>query len=473
MEVLHLSAECYPVAKTGGLGDVVGALPKYQNALGLNAMVVMPYYERKFVQTHQLEIVFSGSSKLGYRIFDFQILKEVDNTLGFELYLVKIPNLLDRPEIYCYPDESEQFIAFQLSVLQWIIESEKKVDVFHCHDHHSGLVPFLMQHSAKFNSLKDIPSIFTIHNAQYQGWLGWEKFYYLPEVDPSDGGLLEWGDCINPLASAVKCAWKFTTVSPSYLKELSINSNRLEFLFQLEGQKGLGIINGIDVAVWNPKTDPMINHNYSVTTVKSGKQKNKEELCKDFDLDPSKPLITFIGRLVGEKGADKLAELVKEISLRNPDEFSFLVLGSGDKETENQLNHLKTYIKNYNCYIGYDEVLSHKIYASADFILMPSRVEPCGLNQLYALKYGTIPIVRSTGGLKDTVIDFEEKEGYGIRFENVDSLEMVTALQRAITLYKDGKKVNQLRKLMMGLDFSWNKSAQEYDQLYNSLTKLT
>ena len=473
MEVLHLSAECYPVAKTGGLGDVVGALPKYQNALGLNAMVVMPYYERKFVQTHQLEIVFSGSSKLGYRIFDFQILKEVDNTLGFELYLVKIPNLLDRPEIYCYPDESEQFIAFQLSVLQWIIESEKKVDVFHCHDHHSGLVPFLMQHSAKFNSLKDIPSIFTIHNAQYQGWLGWEKFYYLPEVDPSDGGLLEWGDCINPLASAVKCAWKFTTVSPSYLKELSINSNRLEFLFQLEGQKGLGIINGIDVAVWNPKTDPMINHNYSVTSVKSGKQKNKEELCKDFDLDPSKPLITFIGRLVGEKGADKLAELVKEISLRNPDEFSFLVLGSGDKETENQLNHLKTYIKNYNCYIGYDEVLSHKIYASADFILMPSRVEPCGLNQLYALKYGTIPIVRSTGGLKDTVIDFEEKEGYGIRFENVDSLEMVTALQRAITLYKDGKKVNQLRKLMMGLDFSWNKSAQEYDQLYNSLTKLT
>jgi starch synthase len=473
MEVLHLSAECYPVAKTGGLGDVVGALPKYQNALGLNAMVVMPYYERKFVQTHQLEIVFSGSSKLGYRIFDFQILKEVDNTLGFELYLVKIPNLLDRPEIYCYPDESEQFIAFQLSVLQWIIESEKKVDVFHCHDHHSGLVPFLMQHSAKFNSLKDIPSIFTIHNAQYQGWLGWEKFYYLPEVDPSDGGLLEWGDCINPLASAVKCAWKFTTVSPSYLKELSINSNRLEFLFQLEGQKGLGIINGIDVAVWNPKTDPMINHNYSVTTVKSGKQKNKEELCKDFDLDPSKPLITFIGRLVGEKGADKLAELVKEISLRNPDEFSFLILGSGDKETENQLNHLKTYIKNYNCYIGYDEVLSHKIYASADFILMPSRVEPCGLNQLYALKYGTIPIVRSTGGLKDTVIDFEEKEGYGIRFENVDSLEMVTALQRAITLYKDSKKVNQLRKLMMGLDFSWNKSAQEYDQLYNSLTKLT
>jgi starch synthase len=153
MEVLHLSAECYPVAKTGGLGDVVGALPKYQNALGLNAMVVMPYYERKFVQTHQLEIVFSGSSKLGYRIFDFQILKEVDNTLGFELYLVKIPNLLDRPEIYCYPDESEQFIAFQLSVLQWIIESEKKVDVFHCHVHHSGLVPFLMQHSAKFNSL--------------------------------------------------------------------------------------------------------------------------------------------------------------------------------------------------------------------------------------------------------------------------------------------------------------------------------
>jgi starch synthase len=242
-------------------------------------------------------------------------------------------------------------------------------------------------------------------------------------------------------------------------------------LFQLEKQKGQGIINGIDVDVWDPKTDPMISHNYSVTTVKTGKQKNKEEICKDFNLNPSKPLITFIGRLVGEKGADKLADLIKEISLRNPDEFSFLILGSGDKEIENQLSNLKSYIKNYNCYIGYDEVLSHKIYASADFILMPSRVEPCGLNQLYALKYGTIPIVRSTGGLKDTVIDFEEKGGYGIRFENVETMEMVIALQKAIVLFKDSKKVNQLRKLMMGLDFSWNKSALEYHQLYNSLTK--
>jgi starch synthase len=471
MNVLHLSAECYPVAKTGGLGDVVGALPKYQKALGINAMVVMPFYDRKFVQTHELETVYAGSSKLGYRIFDFQILKEVDDTLGFELYLVKIPNLLDRPEIYGYPDESEQFVAYQLSVLQWIVESKKEIDVFHCHDHHSGLVPFLTQYATPLNSLKDIPSVFTIHNAQYQGWLGWEKFYYLPEVDPSKGSLLEWGDCINPLASAVKCANKFTTVSPSYLAELSVNSNKLEFLFQLEKQKGQGIINGIDVDVWDPKTDPMISHNYSVTTVKTGKQKNKEEICKDFNLNPSKPLITFIGRLVGEKGADKLADLIKEISLRNPDEFSFLILGSGDKEIENQLSNLKSYIKNYNCYIGYDEVLSHKIYASADFILMPSRVEPCGLNQLYALKYGTIPIVRSTGGLKDTVIDFEEKGGYGIRFENVETMEMVIALQKAIVLFKDGKKVNQLRKLMMGLDFSWNKSALEYHQLYNSLTK--
>jgi starch synthase len=155
--------------------------------------------------------------------------------------------------------------------------------------------------------------------------------------------------------------------------------------------------------------------------------------------------------------------------LRNQDEVSFLVLGSGEKQIENDLKELQRYLKNYNCFIGYDEQLSHQIYASADFILMPSRVEPCGLNQLYSLKYGTIPIVRSTGGLKDSVIDFENQGGYGIRFEDVDILQMVQAIQRAIELYKDAKKVARLRKLMMNLDFSWTKSANEYVALYKSL----
>ena len=173
--------------------------------------------------------------------------------------------------------------------------------------------------------------------------------------------------------------------------------------------------------------------------------------------------------MVLEKGADKLAELIKECSLRFKNEVSFLLLGSGEKEIENDLARLKEYLPDYAAVIGYDEALSHRIYASADFILMPSRVEPCGLNQLYSLKYGTVPIVRTTGGLKDTVIDFEEENGYGIRFAELELSQMTVAIKRAIELFKNQKQLNELRKLMMNLDFSWDQSALQYIQLYNQL----
>lgn len=469
MNVLHLSAECYPVAKVGGLGDVVGALPKYQNKSGINASVALPFYDRKFTQEHSFDIIYSGSSKLGQRSFDFDILKESTDCLGFGLYLVKIPGLLDRPEVYSYPDETEQFVCYQLAVLEWVVKTKFPVDVFHCHDHHSGLVPFLLQHSARFNSLTRVASVCTIHNGQYQGWMGWDKFAYLPEVDTTKMGLLEWNNCINPLAASVKCSWAYTTVSPSYLDELRINSNGLEFLFELEKDKGVGIINGIDSDVWSPETDSFIIENYKIPTVKKGKETNKIAICQEFGLDPKKPLITFIGRMVLEKGADKLAELIKECSLRFKSEVSFLLLGSGEKEIENDLAKLKEYLPDYAVVIGYNEALSHRIYASADFILMPSRVEPCGLNQLYSLKYGTVPIVRTTGGLKDSVIDFEEANGYGIRFADLELSQMVEAIKRAIKLYKSQKRLNDLRKLMMSLDFSWDQSALQYTQLYNQL----
>ncbi len=469
MNVLHLSAECYPVAKAGGLGDVVGALPKYQTQEGIRAMVIMPFYDRKFVHDHVLETVFSGSSNLGQRGFDYEIIKEVNNVLGFELYLVKIPGLLDRKEIYSYPDEIEQFVAYQISVLDWVVKSELQIDIFHCHDHHSGLVPFLMQHSSRFNSLKDIPSICTIHNGQYQGWIGWEKFNYLPDADASKTGLLDWGGCINSLAASVKCCWQYTTVSPTYLEELKQNSNGLEFLFEMEQQKGSGILNGIDPDVWNPVTDPMLEQRYTLKNVVSGKEANKIKICEAFQLDPKKPLFTFIGRLVLEKGADKLADAVRESLAKYNNEISILILGSGDKEIEESLDALKREVADFNVFIGYNEELSHQIYAAADFILMPSRVEPCGLNQLYALKYGTVPIVRSTGGLKDSIIDIEEMNGYGIRFDNCEISDIVTAIERAINLYKNKKELTKIRKLMMELDFSWNRSAQQYIKLYKAL----
>ena len=469
MKILHLSAECYPVAKVGGLADVVGALPKYQNKLGAEASVILPYYDKKFTQENTFEIIHSGIIQLAEKAYQYDVLKEVTNVLGFTLYLIKIPNLLDRKEVYGYADESEQFVAFQLSVLSWVVDTKFEVDVFHCHDYHAGLVPFLMQHSTNFDSLSRVPSVCTIHNGQYQGWMGWEKFFLLPNVNVSKTGLLDWGDCINPLAAAVKCCWAYTTVSPSYLQELRTSANGLEFLFELEKEKGSGIINGIDAAVWDPKTDPMLTKNYTITTVKKGKEFNKEAICKTFNLDPKKPLITFIGRMVLEKGADKLAELIKISATKYKGAASFLILGSGDKLIEKELEDLQKSLKDYAISIGYNEQLSHQIYASADFILMPSRVEPCGLNQLYSLKYGTIPIVRSTGGLKDTIIDIDRAGGYGIKFDDLELDQTLNAIERAIILYQDEKKLNIIRKKMMALDFSWDQSAKQYLQLYSKI----
>jgi len=470
MNVIHLSAECYPVAKVGGLGDVVGALPKYQQAAGISAIVVLPYYDRKFVKENEFEVIFESQIVMGEVSYSFQVLREVTNKLGFPLHLIKIPGLLDRTEIYGYTDESDQFIAFQYAFLEWLLQFSILPDVIHCHDHHAGLIPFLLYHSERFKRLAYIPTVLTIHNGQYQGWMGWEKLNHLPDIDVWEGELLEWGDCINPLASAVKCCWKYTTVSPSYLEELSINSNGLEELFIAESAKGVGIINGIDTEVWNPETDLMISANYNTASVSQGKLENKRSICQEFFFDINKPLVAFIGRLVSEKGADLLPEAITRILTKHKGELNILILGSGETEIEENLANLTaTFKEDYNVFIGYHEGLSHRIYAGADFLIMPSRVEPCGLNQLYALRYGTIPIVRSTGGLKDTVIDLAEENGYGICFENADVNSIVNAVSRAVEIYENSTQLQLLRNRMMGLNYSWHQSATQYINLYNNL----
>jgi len=471
MKIFHLSAECYPVAKVGGLGDVVGALPKYQTLAGMQAAVVLPFYNRKFVQENEFDIVFEASNLLGKQRLEFQIWKESTDKLGFELYLIYIPGLLDRTEVYSYPDEREQFIAYQLAFLDWITWSQQKPDIIHCHDHHTGLVPFLLQHSALYKRLSKTPTVFTIHNGQYHGAFGYEKFIYLPEVDMNYAGLIDWAGGINPLAAAVKCSDRYTTVSPSYLEELQLNSNGLEYLFFTERARGLGIINGIDTEVWNPAADAMIAAKIAADQPEQGKLKNKQALCKRFGLSPELPLIAFIGRLVVEKGSDLLPEAISQSLTAYVGKVNFLILGTGDKETEEALELLNAqFPDNYKSYIGYNEELAHLVYAGSDFLLMPSRVEPCGLNQLYALRYGTVPIVRRTGGLKDTVIDFGEEDGYGICFNNDTFIEIVNSVNRAIVLFENTAHLALLRKRMMALDFSWSQSAAQYTQLYKSLT---
>ena len=466
MEIIHVSAECYPIAKVGGLGDVVGALPKYQNKLGHFAKVVMPAYETRFMRENEFEVVYDGWGKLGFQNFTVRIFREKTNKLGFDLFLVHIAGLTDRPQVYGYGDDTERFLAFQIAVLDWMAQWEHLPQVVHCHDHHTGLIPFMMSNCIRYRKLSLVPSVLTIHNAQYQGQFGWDKLHYIPAFDSWRSGQLDWKGAINPLAAAIKCAWRITTVSPSYLDEISYQANGLETLLAQERGKSVGILNGIDNDVWDPAQDQLLHKKITVKTVESAKKANKAAICSVFNLNPENPLFTFIGRLVGEKGADLLPEIFYNALHQANGQISVLVLGSGDPQVEARLAQLKEVFPGYyNAYIGYNEALSHQIYGSADFLLMPSRVEPCGLNQLYALRYGTIPIVRRVGGLKDTVIDIGDG-GFGICHDQTSVWDVGHAMGRAFELYQDKKRVKEIRKTMMQIDHSWDKAAQEYIDLY-------
>jgi starch synthase len=241
-------------------------------------------------------------------------------------------------------------------------------------------------------------------------------------------------------------------------------------LLQQERTKSIGILNGIDNEVWNPETDSMLSQNYSVDDFEIGKQKNKELLCQQYHLDSTKPLFAFIGRLVTDKGADLLAHICSIAFIEHAKEINILILGSGDSQIEKTLETIKPFFSgNYNAVIGYNESLAHLIYSGTDFLLMPSRVEPCGLNQLYSMRYGTIPIVRRTGGLRDTVIDLDEN-GYGICHEQATVSDVIHSIVRAVDLFKNQEKFNELIKENMKIDHSWGKVAGQYINIYESLT---
>jgi len=469
MEIIHISAECYPVAKAGGLGDVVGALPKYQCKSGHIAKVVMPMYRTKFLYNNDFVVDYKGTANLANNLFEFTVIKEATNKLGFDLYLIDIAGLLDREKVYGYNDDTERFTCFQIAVITWLNSWEHAPNIVHCHDHHTALIPFMMQHCFAFkNKLSKIKSILTIHNAQYQGWMGWDKSIYIPDWDTWKQGLLDWNNNINPLASGIKCAWKVTTVSNSYMSELRYNSNGLEKLFEYEKGKCYGILNGIDNDVWNPKTDTYIKNHFTVKTVTKGKQKNKEIICDQFGLNKDLPLFVFIGRLVGEKAADILPAAIRSLMHSFYGQFSLLILGSGDPMVEWELASFNEQYKGfYYADIGYNESLSHLMYAGSDFLLMPSRVEPCGLNQMYSLRYGTLPIVRSTGGLQDTVKDMGEQDGFGIRFNNATVEDIHYSVNRAIQVYKDKTHFDWMRKYMMQIDHSWESTVAQYDNIYS------
>ncbi|MGE6396130.1 glycogen synthase [Chryseobacterium scophthalmum] len=468
MTIFHLSTECYPVAKVGGLADVVGALPKYQNKIKeVNAKVVMPWYNKHFVYDYDFEVVFDGFIHQGSNMLQVQVMKETTDVLGFELFMVKIPGLLDRENPYGYEDESFQFLAFQQGVLHWLTAMKIRPDVLHCHDYHTGLVPFMIENCEEFEFLKGVKTIGTIHNGEYQGMMSWDMVNYMPAFDHHKWGLLDWNGFINPLASMIKCCSAFTTVSEGYLEELFVSFRGLESLVREEFSKAYGIINGIDTDVWNPQTDPMIDFNFNSKNALKIKKKNKAKLCKEYGLNPELPLFAFIGRFATEKGADLLPDLIWRSIKQSFGGLNIIVLGSGNAYIEQQLKELDSVYSNFATDIGYKEHLSHKIYASADFLLMPSRVEPCGLNQMYAMRYGTVPVVSYTGGLRDTVKDITTG-GSGLNFTYPGVDDIIHAMSRGVNIYKNKAQMDELVLSNMKFDFAWEKSAEKYLTLYKN-----
>ena len=482
MQVLHISAECYPAAKSGGLGDVVGSLPKYLSKSGTETAVIIPKYGLKWIEKAKWKEVHKGVVNLHdqYQPFTIELLQNQE--LGFPLYVANIPGRFDRPGIYAdpgghfYQDEPERWLSFQLAVLNWLATTPKiRPQILHCHDHHTGLIPFFVKEVEAYESLADTPTVLTIHNGQYHGAFGWDRFYLFPFFDESARGLLDWSGSINPLATGIKCAWRVTTVSEGYMEELRYNSVGLESLFGHERFKCKGIINGIDNSVWNPATDPHLPHHLKRNSIEKFKSANKAELAKNFHIDPDQPLITFIGRLVYEKGADLIPELVQRV-YQSGLKASFFVLGTGDPKLHNAFRQMSSELFNFfDTSLEYNEKLAHQLYAGSDYLLMPSRVEPCGLNQMYSCRYGTIPIVRAIGGLKDTIEDIEEapETGRGFRFYEFDLDEAFMAVYRAIQFYDEKRKFKALRKRIMATDFSWEQSVTNYNKMYEELTTVT
>ncbi len=477
MRIIHLSAECYPAAKAGGLADVVGSLPKYLNKLGHHCEVVIPKYHNQWIGSQEYETVFEGTFSMAADQVRFAVQKMTEDKLGFPFYVIDIPGRFDRPGIYIDPwsghgywDELERFVSFQIAALEWMKVRGEKPDVVHCHDHHTGLVPFMLSQCNRYRDMAGIPTVLTVHNAEYHGAHALDNFKLLPAFNIDNLGLLDWDGKLNSLAAGLKCAWQITTVSKNYMSELAEESSGLESLFQQERKKSTGIVNGIDTEVWDPNTDELIEYNFSYRNRKKGKAENKKYLCREFGLNPELPTISFIGRLVREKGADLLPDLFKRVMYSDV-EVNFILLGTGDPQLHQIFASMAgDHVGYFDATLEYNEKLAHQIYAGSDFILMPSRVEPCGLNQMFAMRYGTVPIVRSVGGLKDTVVDISEKEGYGITFEDFSLEAASDAISRAVDLYVDPSHHSEVLSRIMKLDFSWKRSAQEYIKMYKALT---
>ncbi|HEY3386886.1 MAG TPA: glycogen/starch synthase, partial [Saprospiraceae bacterium] len=311
--ILMVSAECYPAAKVGGLADVVGSLPRYLNKSGqAQVAVIIPGYHNAWLTQQEYREAHAGAFHMGGAYIEYRIAHILNEELGYDLYVVDIPGKFDRPGVYgdhdhpFYRDEVERNIAFQRAVLQWVHHWEELPGVIHCHDHHTALMPFMMTQCPEFWRLGATPTVLTIHNAAYQGMFGWDRQHLLPDFSRDRSGLLDWGSVINSLACGIKCAWRITTVSQNYLRELMETYGfGLQGLLRSEWHKCRGVVNGIDYDYWNPATDPYLKIKLK-KSVDKWKKDNKHSLLTELNMPTDLPLHIFIGRMVHDKGIDFL-----------------------------------------------------------------------------------------------------------------------------------------------------------------------
>lgn len=474
MKVLIIASESHPFIKTGGLGDVIGALPHALNKLKVDVRVVMPNYrDIKPELKEKFKFIKSFGVKVGWRIQHCGIFEYDYDAVKY--YFIDNEYYFKRDGLYGYYDDGEKFAFFNRAVLEFIKEIDWKPDVLHCNDWQTGMIPVLHKVEYVKNDLyKDMKTVFSIHNLFFKGAFSPNV---LPELFGYDyelfnNGSLEFNGAVSFLKGALNYSDKISTVSKSYAKEITTPQygEGLDGLLRWKEDRLSGIVNGIDYNEYNPERDKLIFKQYSVKTLEN-KDVNKEELQRQLGLPINKdiPMIGMISRLTHQKGCDLIINILDSILQKD---VQIVFLGTGDYLYEKAFKDFEQRYKNkVRANILFDNELAHKIYAASDMFLMPSLFEPCGLGQLIALRYGAIPIVRETGGLKDTIESYnsEMESGNGFSFANYNYGELMGQVEYALDVYKNKESWQSLLIRAMSSYNSWDKSAKEYKQLYKEL----
>ncbi len=473
-KVLFVASESDPFIKTGGLGDIAYSLSKYLNAEGVETSVVIPKYKlipEEVIENFELIKTFNVA--IGWRNQYCGVLStKVD---GITFYLIDNEYYFKREGIYGYFDEAERFAFFDRSVLMMLKEINYRPDILHCNDWQTGMIPVILKTQYSHDEFyKGIKTLFSIHNLLYQGIFSREvltELLNLP-INLYNDGSVEFYGGVSFMKGGIEFADKISTVSKTYAEEIQTPyyGEKLDGLLRWRKNDLIGIENGIDYDFYNPETDKFIYTNYGIDSIDK-KQENKVKLQKELGLsvNPNIPMFSMVTRLVRQKGLDLLISIMDKLIQMN---IQIVILGSGDKIYEEHFSNLKIYYPNkVTTLIKFDNELAHKIYAASDIFLMPSLSEPCGLGQMIALKYGTIPIVRETGGLKDSVIPYNKYtgDGNGFSFSYYNAQDLHYVIENALQLYYDRKNWAKLMIRSMSADNSWKKSAKEYIKLYDIL----